>query len=169
MLCVLIRWKADTSSDGWSYPVQYQEFYEPYIIVAASQFLPYDERFRGYGLNKCIHLRAMCKLMNVKFNVLREHFVVADLHDRSEAHHATYGEESGFRKYVVSELYEACVREMESASAAPKVSICTEALLLAPIASPSSDSIANRVEKALLITKQLSSAVINRVALGVVK
>ena len=38
------------------YEVGYQEYYEPYVLVAKSEVPPYDERFTGYGLNKIAHL-----------------------------------------------------------------------------------------------------------------
>ena len=40
-----------------TYPARYTERYEPYIIVPRDSFVPYDERFRGYGLNKVVQLR----------------------------------------------------------------------------------------------------------------
>lgn len=125
----IFRWIEESSSQSVSYPVEYIEFYEPYVIMSTAHFLPYDERFRGYGLNKCIHLRALSMLKNVEFNVLKDHFVIANTHDRSEAHSDTYGKESGFRKYVVYEIYERCIREMSSGSDLPKVSALTAALL----------------------------------------
>jgi hypothetical protein len=89
----------------WSYPVSYCNYYEPYVIVSTNQFVPYDERFRGYGLNKCAHIRNMHQ-RGVQFRVLYDHFVVAKEHDRSEAHSQTYNEDGGYRKYIVAALYE---------------------------------------------------------------
>jgi hypothetical protein len=50
-----------TAFDRWfdahaPYTVEYQEMYEPYIIVCKDRVPRYDERFRGYGMNKVSHL-----------------------------------------------------------------------------------------------------------------
>jgi hypothetical protein len=134
MLCtfaVRYRWLAagPGSEASPTYPVQYQEYYEPYVIMAAGLFLPYDERFRGYGLNKCVHLRALSHLRQLTFSVLAGQYAIADSHERSAAHSDTYGSDSGYRKYVLSEMYDTAVAEMGRGEA-PRVSNNTSAMLL---------------------------------------
>ena len=41
------------------YEVAFEEYYEPYIIASRAWLPNYDERFRGYGMNKVQHLRAV--------------------------------------------------------------------------------------------------------------
>ena len=98
------------------------------MVLAREHFLPYDERFRGYGMNKCIHLRALAKHHRQgqgqgqgqgknseegRFRVLVGHCVVADCHDRSTAHALTYGCDSGYRKHVVAALYRCAAAEQD--------------------------------------------------------
>ena len=125
------RWKALSLQETQTYPVDYKDFYEPYVIVATEHFVPYDERFRGYGLNKCIHLKALSKLRDLRFHVLSNHFIVADTHARSTAHANTYGSGSGFRKYVIYEIYDACIAELNR-GIRPCISGNTAALLGSP-------------------------------------
>ncbi|CAM9225458.1 unnamed protein product, partial [Ectocarpus fasciculatus] len=74
------RWEDMSFQEPQTYPVQYKDFYEPYVVMATQLFVPYDERFRGYGLNKCIHLKALSKLRDLRFHVLSGHFAIADTH-----------------------------------------------------------------------------------------
>lgn len=64
------------------YEVKYAQGYEPYFIVARNTFVPYDERFRGYGLNKCVNVRWLHE-NGTAFYVLPGHFVVEDQHTAS--------------------------------------------------------------------------------------
>jgi hypothetical protein len=96
-----------------SYPVSYQEYYEPYVIMSSERFVPYDERFRGYGMNKCIHLKTLAS-RGCTFRVIPSHFVVAGVHERSVAHKQTYGSESGYRKFVVAASYDLACKEISN-------------------------------------------------------
>lgn len=46
------RWAAATAP----YPVAYEEYFEPYVLVDRRAMPRYDERFVGYGFNKIQHL-----------------------------------------------------------------------------------------------------------------
>jgi len=79
---------------AWTYSVEPEACFEPYVLVRAGEVPLYDERFRGYGMNKISHLehlirRTMAKGLQIK--VLRGHFVVATEHQKSDDWRATYG------------------------------------------------------------------------------
>ena len=61
------------------YSVPYAEFYEPYVVAARSALPPADERFTGYGLNKCALLYAAAA-RGMSFTVLPHCFAVAADH-----------------------------------------------------------------------------------------
>ncbi|GMH71926.1 hypothetical protein TrRE_jg1608, partial [Triparma retinervis] len=52
------------TSDGGCYEIQYEDCFEPYIVAKREGLERYDERFRGYGLNKVSHLMACSKSFN---------------------------------------------------------------------------------------------------------
>ena len=89
--------------------------------MSAERYLPYDERFRGYGLNKCIHLKGL-HCLGYSFYVIPSHFLVAASHERSQAHTQTYGPDSGFRKFVVAATYDRAREELSSAAGRPLAS-----------------------------------------------
>jgi len=73
------------------YEVAYEESYEPYV-VASKRWLPaYDERFRGYGLNKVSHLYAVAA-QGARFLVMPSHFVAAHEHPKSSSWQTIYGQ-----------------------------------------------------------------------------
>lgn len=88
------------------YRVTYRHGYEPYLIVARKSFVPYDERFRGYGLNKCVNVRWLAE-NGTTFYVLPGHFVVEDQHVASRS----YGLFANTANLAVA-AYHAAVRDM---------------------------------------------------------
>lgn len=64
------------------YKIEHAERYEPYVIISRDWFVPYDERFRGFGLNKVVQLRSLSDC-GAQFHVLSKHFVAAKAHHRS--------------------------------------------------------------------------------------
>jgi len=81
----LARWRHATEA----YPVQYEECFEPYVIAARTLIPRYDERFRGYGMNKIAHILHMDAL-HFEFWVVPHHFVCAAKHAKSSQWEATY-------------------------------------------------------------------------------
>lgn len=76
-----------------AYRVEYAEFFEPYVVVPRELVPRYDERFRGYGLNKVSHLYEMAVSWEVDFSVVKsqEAFVAAPAHEKSPSWQRTYG------------------------------------------------------------------------------
>jgi len=72
------------------YEVAFEEYYEPYIIASRAWLPNYDERFRGYGMNKVQHLRAVAAA-GARFVVLPLHFAAAHEHAKSAAWTRTLG------------------------------------------------------------------------------
>jgi glycosyltransferase-like protein LARGE len=59
----------------------------------------YDERFRGYGMNKIVHLYHM-NALEFDFCVLPRVFIIAAPHEPSKAYQKTFG-----KKAVCSSLF----------------------------------------------------------------
>lgn len=69
-----------------AYPIEYEECFEPYVVVARCSVPAYDERFRGYGMNKISHLYSL-HATGFEFFVAEnpESFVVAGQHPKSKS------------------------------------------------------------------------------------
>ena len=148
---VSVGHRQDDADDMGTYQVRYSEYYEPYVIMAAvrsfieivymdgnpfivyvclcmqARYLPFDERFRGYGMNKCIHLRALAQRGD-RFHVIGGHFCLADAHKKSASHRLTYGAGSGYRKHIIAALYRRATEEQHD-KVPVLVSLRTAALL----------------------------------------
>ena len=109
------RW-ATTDSP---YAVAYEEGYEPYVVASRSRIPRYDERFRGYGMNKVSHL-AHCAARGLRFTVLpRSAFVVAEEHEKSPSWRSTFGGEADVRRrMLVAALFRQFKHELEEAALA---------------------------------------------------
>merc|ERR1712173_399937 len=69
------------------YQVEYQHCFEPYVLMRRDTVPSYDERFRGYGMNKIVHLMAISK--TAQFHVLPKVWLMAIPHERSRDWHRT--------------------------------------------------------------------------------
>jgi len=92
-----------------SYAIQYEDLFEPYIVMASSDVPLYDERFQGYGLNKVSHLATVSRQKAGDFIVLPGVFLVAPAHERSEAWSKIYGstrsDDNKFNQLFLKGLY----------------------------------------------------------------
>eukprot|EP00927_Polykrikos_kofoidii_P034368 TRINITY_DN2916_c0_g4_i1.p1 TRINITY_DN2916_c0_g4~~TRINITY_DN2916_c0_g4_i1.p1 ORF type:complete len:1846 (-),score=235.92 TRINITY_DN2916_c0_g4_i1:31-4842(-) len=91
------RWRrfarlSEKDSQPFSYGILYEEYFEPYIVANRSCLPRFDERFRGYGLNKCSFVRH-CHAIGIRFGVLVRggHFVVAAEHEKSTSWERNFG------------------------------------------------------------------------------
>ncbi|CAM9669602.1 unnamed protein product [Discosporangium mesarthrocarpum] len=144
------------SSDGGAlaYPVPYESCFEPYVVMAKSEVPPYDERFRGYGMNKVAHLLSVVQTQcsggqraglsqetgrepdgntnathTTELIVLRKGFVFAHHHPRSMDWEMTYGQtRNPLRRYQLKGLWAKFQREV-ALGLPPVLSANTEALL----------------------------------------
>jgi chemotaxis protein histidine kinase CheA len=110
-----------------AYPIEFAGHYEPYIIAAARHVPAYDERLRGYGMNKVAHLQAMHLLRKAPFKVLLDQFVIAHEHERSAAFDALHANVDSVDELqsVFSKVVEELSRGVE-----PTVHESTRAMLL---------------------------------------
>lgn len=71
----------DSAEKFWdyTYEVDYEKLFEPYIIMASANVPLYDERFVGYGLNKVSHIASVAAKENTKFFVLPGVFLISTL------------------------------------------------------------------------------------------
>jgi len=96
------------ANDGLNaYRVEYSEHFEPYIIVPRELVPRYDERFRGYGMNKISHLYELAVSWGVDFFVAcsTEAFVVAPEHKKSQSWHCTYGAEANPEQRTIISMH----------------------------------------------------------------
>ena len=73
------------------YGVGYQEHFEPYVIAWRGSVPRYDERFRGYGMNKISHLHEIAA-SGKTFVVLPGVFLTAREHARSASYQRVFGD-----------------------------------------------------------------------------
>ncbi|CAM9192680.1 unnamed protein product, partial [Hapterophycus canaliculatus] len=99
-----LRWAAaarEETPEALAYTVPFEPCFEPYVVVNKTVVPMYDERFRGYGMNKVSHLLCLAAgtpgtdttsaVEPAEFVVLRKGFVFALPHERSPAWEETYG------------------------------------------------------------------------------
>ncbi len=84
------------------------------MIVSRKLFVPYDERFRGYGMNKCIQIKAMQLLSKGRFRVVPRQYLIAPCHDRSLSHQLTYSPDAKLRRVIIAKLYELASNDLRS-------------------------------------------------------
>ncbi|CAM9653725.1 unnamed protein product [Ectocarpus fasciculatus] len=132
-----LRWAAAAAEESerenaLAYTVPFQSCFEPYVVVNKTAVPMYDERFRGYGMNKAramtsnrrrnhiwikvAHLLCLASgnpstdtmpaVRSAEFVVLRKGFVFARPHERSPGWEETYGSHGDpFRRYQIKDLW----------------------------------------------------------------
>jgi glycosyltransferase-like protein LARGE len=108
-----------TDQDKFAYGVNFKEYYEPYIVMARKNVPEYDERFRGFGMNKISHLYSVAA-QGTSFQVLRSHFVIARDHAKSSSWEKNFGEsasilESLRSKTKIANLYQRFKQDIDYA------------------------------------------------------
>ncbi|CAM9786078.1 unnamed protein product, partial [Pylaiella littoralis] len=117
------RWAAsatDESAGALAYSVPFESCFEPYVVVDKAATPMYDERFRGYGMNKesrVAHLLSLASgspgtdatkpaVKSAEFIVLRKGCVFALPHARSPGWDETYGPHGDpLRRYQIKALW----------------------------------------------------------------
>lgn len=105
------------------YDVKHVAGFEPYTVVRSSalQAVPYDERFRGYGLNKVSHLVAISHAgFAFKVAPWPDTFVVAKEHAPSPDYKNTYGAcRDPMQALRIQALYNVFLREVSESPPSP--------------------------------------------------
>jgi hypothetical protein len=99
-----------------AYAVDYEEYFEPYVVAMRSCIPVYDERFRGYGLNKISHFYEMSQ-SGFGFKVIdhQDTFVVAMEHQKSPGWEAMYSKGADFASRArIAVHYETFKSEVQS-------------------------------------------------------
>eukprot|EP00928_Gymnodinium_smaydae_P001212 TRINITY_DN10452_c0_g1_i1.p1 TRINITY_DN10452_c0_g1~~TRINITY_DN10452_c0_g1_i1.p1 ORF type:complete len:1741 (+),score=335.54 TRINITY_DN10452_c0_g1_i1:88-5310(+) len=119
-----------------AYGVDYEEHFEPYVVVARELVPAYDERFRGYGLNKISHLYDMAS-RGFSFCVIdgQDAFVAAVEHPRSASWKLMYSPEADATHRARLAVHYAQFKKAVQARATPPRRV---------IAEPPSSSAASR-------------------------
>jgi len=86
------------------YPIQFEEGFEPYILVSRAYVCGYDSRLTGYGRNKCLHLYHLHRL-GIKFWVCADVFALHVSHPPSHDRELVLGTESRALLDVVKARY----------------------------------------------------------------
>ncbi|EKX48019.1 hypothetical protein GUITHDRAFT_136980 [Guillardia theta CCMP2712] len=110
-------WTACESIEG--YMIEYEEGFEPYVIVSRQSFLlflapsaeycsrwmvpAYDERYEGYGRNKVSHIRRMA-VQGFHFRVCFKAYVVHQEHELSRDAQEFYDRENNSRLEQIKHL-----------------------------------------------------------------
>lgn len=105
------------------YPVPKKQGYEPYVIISRKTFVPYDERFRGYALNKIVQLEWMAA-RGASYHVLPGYFVVERAHPNGPNFKAIVQTK---HHYKLIAMYDSCREEMK-VGALPHISNVTKGL-----------------------------------------
>ncbi|CAM9094863.1 unnamed protein product [Ectocarpus sp. 6 AP-2014] len=129
-----LRWAAAAAAEeskcenALAYTVPFESCFEPYVVVNKTAVQMYDERFRGYGMNKAramasnrkrphvAHLLSLASgspstdttpaVRSAEFVVLRKGFVFARPHERSPGWEETYGSQGDpCRRYQIKDLW----------------------------------------------------------------
>eukprot|EP01023_Acetabularia_acetabulum_P062411 TRINITY_DN7680_c0_g1_i4.p1 TRINITY_DN7680_c0_g1~~TRINITY_DN7680_c0_g1_i4.p1 ORF type:complete len:407 (+),score=27.42 TRINITY_DN7680_c0_g1_i4:244-1464(+) len=100
-------------NDEFVTQIEYVEYYEPLGIVRKSLVPKYDERFRGYGLNK-VQFAYHLNFLNCTFYVLPWHALVTRPHERSESWNQAFNVKNDNQHVVkIRSLYERFKLEFE--------------------------------------------------------
>ncbi|CAM9994866.1 unnamed protein product [Scytosiphon promiscuus] len=137
-----VRWATASREEApgaLGYTVPFKPCFEPYVVVDKAAVPMYDERFRGYGMNKVSHLLALATgapdtdqkpaVGPAEFIVLRKGFVFALPHERSTAWEKTYGKcGDPLRRYQIKALWSKFQGEIV-AGLPPVISSSTDAIV----------------------------------------
>jgi len=108
------------------YPIAYEENFEPYVVMRKDLIPLYDERFRGYGMNKISHLLAV-HCAGIAFHVLPSHFVISHPHDRSANWQTFYGKDKDpMMAYRLKHLWKQFQSTVKHSSGVPVISNTTK-------------------------------------------
>ena len=72
-----------------AYNIEYLKGFEPYIMISRRYVPWYDERFRGYGRDKIVHLTHLAEQLKIKMRVHSSGFVIHSPHEKSSTFKTT--------------------------------------------------------------------------------